>query len=608
MYLYDCVEGKLRHATMFPLSVGNTPECSCHIDMDPLIGGVFFQRPDGIIFTAKGEYSVNGEPYNGVLVIEPGKGYLIGVARGLFWVMFSGLSMEEMSQMLSACDPNMWFYFDAVSGGWAGPLTLHAMAQQSFPDDTWVIMSGMHNSMCRFAQLRQIAARKFTSPLAPPMQPMQPMQPVMSQTVSPVMTEVATPEPVEDAFAVSEEEGEFICPTCWLRFDVGDVMSIATHPSLMGDSVMGRDYMKRFFAKRFNNRGQALDEMGVPCTEMACPHCRRKLPPHYLSTRTRVFSIIGAPSSGKSYYLASLIHEMARVMPTEFDIIWRDSDPASNSMLNDVTNRLFNSSTPEQAHLSKTDLEGALYEEFHRHGRMVKLPKPFVYNISDVHNPHNAAGLVFYDNAGEHFEPGRNSEESPGAAHVAVASGLFFLFDPITSPPFRRLISEANDPQLKQGGVQLDQQNIIMAETSTRISTILNLGIGERISSPLAVMVGKCDLWEDKLTDHQGNPVQLQPIIKGGKLVRAAVDANSKLIRAMLMKMVPSLCTTAESITDNVRYFAISPLGCSPVSFKDSVYGEEKIGPEPGKLNPRYVCDPTLWVLSCIEPSMIPSV
>lgn len=403
--------------------------------------------------------------------------------------------------------------------------------------------------------------------------------------------------------APAEDTGRYTCPVCWLNFDAGDVMNIACHPDLMGDEVLGRSSMKRFLATRFNARGQALDDLGTPCPDMACPHCRAKLPPHFLDSSGHIFSIIGAPSSGKSYYLASLVHEMESALAIHFNLSWRDADPTGNTMLNDVTNRLFNSGSAEQAFLSKTDLDGALYAEFQRHGRMVKLPKPFVYDVSTLTGLDTPATLIFYDNAGEHFEPGRNSEDSPGARHVSVADGLFFLFDPTTSPKFRRIIGEHPDPQLApDAATRLDQQNVIMAETATRISTILNLAPGEKVDKPMAIMLGKCDLWQDKLERP------LLPIIENGCINQANVDANSRTLRDFLIRLHPALCTTAEIISTTVRYFAISPLGCSPVTFTDPATGDTKVGPDPASINPINVCDPTLWVLSQLNPELIPSI
>jgi hypothetical protein len=75
--------------------------------------------------------------------------------------------------------------------------------------------------------------------------------------------------------------------------------------------MLGEDQMQRFHATRFNDRGQALDAMGLAAGELACPHCRRKLPTGFLDLPHRVFSIVGAPSSGKSYYLSVLVKVLA---------------------------------------------------------------------------------------------------------------------------------------------------------------------------------------------------------------------------------------------------------------------------------------------------------
>lgn len=596
LYIYDCSSGKLQQSHVFPFSVGNTDDSACHVDMDEQIGGVFLKRGPSISFVAKSPYSVNAEPQNKVMMLDFGKNYVISMGRGLFIARASFQPTNEFA----ACNCESWYYYDSAAENWAGPLELATLVARADLDDTiWVGMEGLSDGVCSLGELRLMADRKHSS---------EPQESGVLIPPSPPKTKSSTVSQDQELPLIPEDEGEHTCPTCWLKFDIGDVMNIASHPSLRGDVVLGRDHMKRFHARRFNARGQALDEKGIPCMELACPHCRRKLPPHFLDSSLRVFSIIGAPSSGKSYYLASLVHELADRLPTEFNICWRDSDPVGNSMLNDVTNRLFASASAEQAYLSKTDLEGALYEEFHRHGRMVKLPKPFVYNVSSMKNMQDLTGLVFYDNAGEHFEPGRNSEDSPGARHVAVASGLFFLFDPITSVPFRRFIGKNDDPQFQTGGAQvLDQQNIIMAETAVRISVILNLQVGERLDTPFAVIIGKSDLWEHLLTNDNGDPIELLPIVENGKIVQSNVDANSEVLRRLLMKMHPSLCATADTISSNVRYFAVSQLGCSPITFKDPVSGDEKIGPDPNEISPRHICDPTLWVLSQIDPQLVPS-
>ena len=243
---------------------------------------------------------------------------------------------------------------------------------------------------------------------------------------------------------INAEYGEFTCPVCWLRFDRGDVMHISVHGSLLGDPMLGDAALQRFHATRFNDRGQALDPMGIPAPDMACPHCRRKLPPGFLDLPHHIFSIIGAPSAGKSYYLSVLVKMLAASLYQNFGISFRDADPSENVLLNDMKTQLFSAATPQEAALAKTQLEGAMYERLPRFGRKVVLPRPFIFQLGK--HPDPGFSIVFYDNAGEHFEPTRNSSDSPGAQHIAAASGLFFLFDPLTHPVFRRKLGEIDDP------------------------------------------------------------------------------------------------------------------------------------------------------------------
>ena len=400
--------------------------------------------------------------------------------------------------------------------------------------------------------------------------------------------------------AVNSEYGEFTCPICWFKFDRGDVMNIAVHNSLRGDSMLGEEQMQRFHATRFNDRGQALDAMGLAATDLACPHCRRKMPPGFMDQPHHIFSIVGAPSSGKSYYLSVLVKILQSSLFQNFGVTFRDADPSENVILTQMKTQLFSASSPEDAFLAKTDLEGALYETLPRQGRKVRLPKPFIFKLSHPQAADKGFSVVFYDNAGEHFEPTSNSADSPGAQHIAVASGIFFLFDPLHNTEFRQKLNGLEDPQLNNH--RLDQQDVILAETEVRIKSLLGLDSRQRVTTPMAVMVGKCDTWLHLLGEEP-----LLPVVEKGRVLLGNIEANSQRVRGLLMEICPAIVANAEAISSTVAYFAVSPLGCSPVEFTDRD-GHVRIGPDPKYLKPRHVEAPTLWVLAQTSPEVIPSV
>ncbi|MFP6855053.1 MAG: hypothetical protein VB980_04660, partial [Opitutales bacterium] len=308
-----------------------------------------------------------------------------------------------------------------------------------------------------------------------------------------------------------------------------------------------------------------------------------------------------APSAGKSYYLSVLVRNLQRCLFRQFGVAFRDADPTCNAILNAMKNRLFAATGIESAMLIKTQLEGEMYERFPRHGKVVALPKPFVFSLSDPRGSGHDCSLIFYDNAGEHFEPGITNEESPGALHVASSAGIFFLFDPIASPEFRRVMRGHDDPQfaLDPSGKRLDQQDIIMAELEIRVKQNQNISISEKVDVPMAVMVGKCDILED----HMDWDLIRDPITEN-RLDMEILESNSSILRNFLMDMHPSIVANSEALSNKVRFFPVSAFGHSPSTFK---HGEQEfIAPDPDKIDPIMIEVPTIWVLSEIVPDLVP--
>ena len=481
---------------------------------------------------------------------------------------------ESGREWYKSIDPQDWYIHEWESNIWSGPFPPQELLirTKDDPDKFIVLCRGMSKMGFFISQIRESLHR-------------------------------VAAEPQLDVSEIDTEYGEFTCPVCWFRFDRGDVMSVAVHADLRGDPMLGEEHMLRFLATRFNDRGQPLDALGIIAPEHACPHCRRKLPPAFLDEPHHIFSIVGAPSSGKSYYLSVLVKLLQSTLFRNFNATFRDASPTDNAVLNDMKNHLFSAATPEDAYLAKTELEGALYETLPRQGRKVRLPKPFVFRVSKKELPDESFSLVFYDNAGEHFEPGSNSADSPGAQHIAVASGIFFLFDPLYSPEFRGRIESGNDPQLEQR--RSDQQDVILSETELRMKQILGLVASEKVATPLAVIIGKSDAWIDLMGDEQLLPA-ISSVRGRAQVLLSNIERNSDRIREFLLDVCPAIVANAEEISSDVAFFAASPLGSAPIRFIDSD-GVERIGPDPSKLNPQRVEDATLWVLTKIAPSFFPS-
>jgi hypothetical protein len=231
---------------------------------------------------------------------------------------------------------------------------------------------------------------------------------------------------------------------------------------------------------------------------------------------------------------------------------------------------------------------------------MVSLPRPFIYTISKPTKAHSECSVIFYDNAGEHFEPGIDIHESPGALHVATSAGLLFLFDPTANARFKQKLVGMEDPQLSMSG-RIDQQDSILAEVDSRIKRVLGLAPSDRIRTPMAFIVGKSDAWAHLL------PEPLEPTVKNGMLDLGAIDRNSDRVRTVLKDLCPGLVTTAESLAENLRFFAATSFGHTPVILTAGP-NSGRIAPDPKRLAPARVEDPVYWILHLTSPSMLPCI
>lgn len=545
-----------------------------------------------------GQMIVDGQLTN-LVKLDPRSEYAVQIGRSLLVVrVFNGRSKTAIQNWATSITRAGWIINKTVPEISSHPMTLEAVfasCEAGNVSDQTPVFKGACNAGFFLRQLidtRDVgsgnaydAAEAYEDPIS---------------LAKPAPAPVTPPARILAPRFLDADTGECVCPTCWLRFDRGDVMHVAVHESLFGDPVLGEDRMQRFQATRFNDRGQALDAMGLACTDFACPHCRRALPPGFFDAPHKIFSIVGAPQSGKSYYLSVLVKLLQTTLFQRFGVTFRDADPTGNAPLNEMKSQLFGAQSPAQAYLMKTQLEGEMYERLPRFDRMVRLPRPFVFSLSSSNGGSNGdCSIVFYDNAGEHFQPGQDSAETPGAQHIASSDAIFFLFDPTINPEFRKRFAGRDDPQLTSQVT--DQQDVILAETEVRIKKLLGMPRHEKVDTPMAMIIGKCDVWIDEI----GREKLKDPLVDG-MIDQGAIEHNSGLIRAFMMEHCSYIVANAETISSDVVYFAASAFGHTPVSFEDDK-GVTRIGPDPTRIEPMFVELPVLWALSKTQPELVPS-
>jgi hypothetical protein len=388
------------------------------------------------------------------------------------------------------------------------------------------------------------------------------------------------------------ERSPLACPYCWSRFPAEGVFFIAAHPKLMGDPVLGDEEPRRFLPTRFTPEGLALDDEGAVCTDMACPVCHLRLPPGLLGQPPLFISIVGAPSSGKSFFLATSCWRLRQALPARFGLRFLDADAGLNRWLNDYEERLFLQADDQAFQtLAKTQMQGgALYRQVTLQGARVSLPLPCMFSLRPEAETRTGAApartLVFYDNAGEHFLPDQDSLARPGTQHLIHAAGIVFLYDPTKDPRFRK-IALGDDAQLRAANL-VQRQDVLLTEMFGRIRRHLGLRAGERYSRPLLVALSKSDVLPPD-PDTGADPWSDG---SGARLDLARLARVSDRTRRLFQELAPEVVQTAEANASSVLYLPISALGHSPTAAADGA-----LAVRPRDVRPCWVEVPALYLL-----------
>ena len=415
------------------------------------------------------------------------------------------------------------------------------------------------------------------------------------------------------------------CPTCWHEFSPEDVLWIAMHADLTEDRIAasGDKEQLRFLPSRFNRNGFARDEKGLECRELACPKCLNTIVQPLLQMDPLFLSILGAPGSGKSFYLAAVIRQLKRALGTQFQLRFQNASAKGNRLLTNYEQILFdNTGDGKMVKLLKTEAQGdQWYYTARINDRDVQLPRPYLYSIQPgpKHRFLESRELLsrvvcLYDNAGEQFLPGAVTGSAPVIDHMAKSEALLFVFDPIQDAEFRGRIAKRqevlgdvcrDDPQVTHAPFRYPQADIL-AEAASRIRSQNRLKEADLYDKPLIVIVNKYDTWKCIL----GKPLDVldsvvMPSEVGGAnesvLDIRKLRAISDRVEQMLQKLTPQIVNEARSFASDVIFVPVSSTGMAPSLQGGKQDVDENGRPNllfpQGKLKPQWVELPLLYAL-----------
>lgn len=397
--------------------------------------------------------------------------------------------------------------------------------------------------------------------------------------------------------SLDEEDGNdptslLTCPHCWHVFHQSKLLYVSQHPELAGDTVLGPTAQTRFLPTVFNADGIPLDAMGLPCTDLACPKCHLQIPDAMIDHQNDLFSIVGCPSAGKSYYLTAMINQM-RSSLLNFNYSITDADTTMNLVVSNYEQLLFqNGKQDEPVALPKTELQGNDFSsQVLLDGFTVNLPLPFVYTIramGQTGDELTERNLVFYDNAGEHFEPGRDQVANRATQHLVKSQCVIFLLDPFKDLRMRKVCG-GDDPQEGKFCRDVNQMQILN-EMIGRMRKNSGLARNQKYQHPLMLVLSKFDALVEQF------PLDVREVdyilsSHGDILLNVSyVKLVSWMIRYWLLKHIPELIPTCEAFFERVYYLPASALGGSPQIDEQGI-----LGIQPKDVHP-FWCDVPLLI------------
>jgi hypothetical protein len=411
-------------------------------------------------------------------------------------------------------------------------------------------------------------------------------------------------------------QSQLTCPSCWSGLKPEQLLWVSAHPELRGDDILGDDAPRRFLPTRFDVEGFALDAEGMRCQSLACPKCHLTIPRILVDYKPLFLSVLGAPSSGKSYFLASMIWQ-TRQRLRSFHVDFADADPVANQILSGYEQKLFLAEDGNAfVAISKTEPDGELYQAVDYGGHQEIYPRPFVFAMQPGRNHvrrsqftdvrvHSRA-LCLYDNAGEHFQPRPEAELSPATEHLALSEALLFVFDPIQHNRFRQLCREfSHDPQL-DAEFQCFRQDEILLEAAKRIRLKANLAQHQPFDRPLIIVVNKWDVWEPLMKGVDLRTLDPFRRTRDGEI---AVDWTilrqvSDRTRGVIERYAPEVVSACDSFCRDVTYIPVTPQGCSPEQVPGAT--QRLLGVRPGKISPIWAEVPLLYAISRTRSILIP--
>lgn len=388
---------------------------------------------------------------------------------------------------------------------------------------------------------------------------------------------------------------QYVCPFCFNKADSDDVRFQCSNPGCtMRDRVRAEfeknapllpgENIERFptvfkarptglFSRLFGAHGPReakCPQCDSRTSIRACPICHSPFPHGVDELSNMVIAIIGAKETGKSHYIAVLIHRIYELY---------DQFGWTLMAFDDETMKRYDEQFRKKLYVEKTVIP---ITQKARGNTDVR--KPLLYSLSLSRGRSlKSITLAFFDTAGEDMND--ETEMRRYTPYIYNAAGIILLLDPLQQRGLREQLAREKIESLPDN-IKTDANTSvgnIINKTVNLIVTKRQLSRSKRIGIPLAVAFSKMDEFRDVLGKEA--PI-FQPTRHKGYFDKAEFGEIDGFVRNWVGHFDRQFIQGTQYFSDSA-FFGVSALGARPDQ-------NDHLAFEP---RPERVEDPFLWLL-----------
>ncbi len=367
------------------------------------------------------------------------------------------------------------------------------------------------------------------------------------------------------------------CPNCNKDFYPGDCDIVSTFIDSTTKTHKVLKYAPKGGVKQHLARinpepiaGDLVLELG----RRKCNNCGYLLPSNIELVDNVNIAIVGDTFSGKSHFIAALIHQIQQGELQRADRYARFAcmtQDVEKEYIQEVLKPLFEDKkllelTPQATETNR---------------------KPLIYELRispSPEYPSRRINLILYDVSGEDLAIQERMVQF--SRHVFKATAIIFIADPTSMPQIYNLLPAFLQKKAATGRTSSSVLNSVMS----LVENYRGYDSGTRLSStPIAITITKSDLLK-QLTAIQQQYNFLKKPIYNGTLNLQDLDAVDKEVRELLNEYGERTLLQSTLNFSKVKFFATSATGYAP----------DKNGTYPA-IDPCRCLDPVLWILHQLD-------